>query len=356
MEQPFSDRLKRYRKAKNLTQQELADALGVSNKSVSRWESEGGYPDIPLLVPLARALGVTVDDLLDDEKPVRTLTRADWQSLLSFVFALGGGLLFYLLSQFTPLPVSYAVYLACLVYGAWLQQYYARHSRWFWLGAAGMNLAVNLSAAFNLTAIYVAAYNFLLINGWLKNAQLPLGLFSGQTILAAIVLTVLALLVTVGTVAALRVRFGGAGPVLPALTWRMPRGRALLPLAGLALLAGFWGLYTLSRLPVWCWQQQGALFAALLVVLAVAFGLALGRKKAWQALACGWGALLLSTAVWPLRQLRQVQSLSSGELYTWTENIRMEYYLGLWRPSPALFAVLGLLAVLYLALAGIRKK
>ncbi|MGN8969055.1 helix-turn-helix transcriptional regulator [Intestinimonas sp. HCP28S3_D6] len=36
MEQSFSDRLKQYRRDKNLTQQELADMLGVSNKTVSR--------------------------------------------------------------------------------------------------------------------------------------------------------------------------------------------------------------------------------------------------------------------------------------------------------------------------------
>ena len=58
MEQSFSDRLKQYRRDKNLTQQQLADMLGVSNKTVSRWESGGGYPDVPLLVPLAQALGV----------------------------------------------------------------------------------------------------------------------------------------------------------------------------------------------------------------------------------------------------------------------------------------------------------
>lgn len=57
MEQSFSERLKRYRKERNLTQQQLADALGVSSKSVFRWESGGGYPDVPLLVPLARVLG-----------------------------------------------------------------------------------------------------------------------------------------------------------------------------------------------------------------------------------------------------------------------------------------------------------
>ena len=41
MEQSFSGRLKQYRRDKNLTQQELADRLGVSSKTVSRWESGG---------------------------------------------------------------------------------------------------------------------------------------------------------------------------------------------------------------------------------------------------------------------------------------------------------------------------
>ena len=42
----FAQRLKRYRRERGLTQQELADRIGVSNKSVSRWES-GSYPDVP---------------------------------------------------------------------------------------------------------------------------------------------------------------------------------------------------------------------------------------------------------------------------------------------------------------------
>ena len=195
MEQEFSERLKRYRKEKNLTQQEVADALGVSNKSVSRWESAGGYPDIPLLVPLARLLDVTVDDLLDDSKPVRPLTRTDWQSLLSFAFALGGGLLFYLLRLFAPAPVCYAVYLACLVYGTYLQRYYARHSRWFWLGAAGMNFAVNASAASALFLLTMTA-PFVLNPGFGISSR-------GALVLCA----VFSLAVTVMTMVLLRIRF-----------------------------------------------------------------------------------------------------------------------------------------------------
>lgn len=109
-EQEFAQRLRQYRKNKGMTQQELADQLGVSNKTVSRWES-GSYPDVTTLVALARVLGVTVDELLDPKTSVRTLEKSDWQNLLSFAFAIGGGLLFYLLAQFVPLPLCWALYL-----------------------------------------------------------------------------------------------------------------------------------------------------------------------------------------------------------------------------------------------------
>ena len=52
------------RKERNLTQQGLADRLGVTNKAVSKWERGDGLPDISLMTGLADALGVTVDDLL----------------------------------------------------------------------------------------------------------------------------------------------------------------------------------------------------------------------------------------------------------------------------------------------------
>ena len=56
------------RKAKGLTQEQLAAKLGVSAPAVSKWETNTSYPDITLLCPLARALGTTVDSLLQFEE------------------------------------------------------------------------------------------------------------------------------------------------------------------------------------------------------------------------------------------------------------------------------------------------
>lgn len=59
------------RKAKGFTQIEFAEKLGVSNKSVSRWETGDGFPDISLLPGLAAALDITIDELLTGEVPAQ---------------------------------------------------------------------------------------------------------------------------------------------------------------------------------------------------------------------------------------------------------------------------------------------
>lgn len=58
-----------YRKAKGFTQEELAEKLGVTPQAVSKWENDVSCPDIALLAPLARLLGVTVDELLCAKPP-----------------------------------------------------------------------------------------------------------------------------------------------------------------------------------------------------------------------------------------------------------------------------------------------
>lgn len=52
------------RKERNMTQEELANALGVSAQAVSKWENENSCPDISLLVKIADLFSVTVDELL----------------------------------------------------------------------------------------------------------------------------------------------------------------------------------------------------------------------------------------------------------------------------------------------------
>lgn len=52
------------RKERNMTQQQLADALSISNKTVSKWECGRGLPEVSLMLPLCETLQITVNDLL----------------------------------------------------------------------------------------------------------------------------------------------------------------------------------------------------------------------------------------------------------------------------------------------------
>lgn len=61
----FGSFLAELRKEKGLTQKELAEKLFVSDKAVSKWETGGSIPDVALLMPLAKLLGVTVPELLE---------------------------------------------------------------------------------------------------------------------------------------------------------------------------------------------------------------------------------------------------------------------------------------------------
>ena len=59
--------IKLLREKRNMTQAELAQIIGVSSKTVSKWETAKGLPDISLLQPLAQALGISVIELMNGE-------------------------------------------------------------------------------------------------------------------------------------------------------------------------------------------------------------------------------------------------------------------------------------------------
>lgn len=60
--------LKELRKEKNLTQEQVADKLGVSGRTISRWETGAYMPDISLLVDIAEMYDVDVRDIIDGER------------------------------------------------------------------------------------------------------------------------------------------------------------------------------------------------------------------------------------------------------------------------------------------------
>ena len=59
--------IKQLREHRKLTQAELAEKIGVSSKTISKWETAKGLPDISLLQPLAQALGISIIELMNGE-------------------------------------------------------------------------------------------------------------------------------------------------------------------------------------------------------------------------------------------------------------------------------------------------
>lgn len=127
----FSEKLIRLRKREGLSQEALAEALGVSRQAVSRWEQGTALPDGAKLLPCARYFGVSVDWLLDEEQ--------DWEAQAgpapaaagkarSLAWIIGGGalaglsllglLLMGILSSVFP-----AVYTEAPLGAAWVRSY-----------------------------------------------------------------------------------------------------------------------------------------------------------------------------------------------------------------------------------------
>ena len=72
----FNEKLQQLRKQKNLTQEELAQALYVSRTAISKWESGRGYPSIDSLKAISGFFHVTIDELLSGEQ-ILTLAEED---------------------------------------------------------------------------------------------------------------------------------------------------------------------------------------------------------------------------------------------------------------------------------------
>lgn len=77
----FNEKLQELRKTRNLTQEELAEAIFVSRTAVSKWESGRGYPSIDSLKELSRFFSVSIDELIRPDEVVIAAERDKRSSL-----------------------------------------------------------------------------------------------------------------------------------------------------------------------------------------------------------------------------------------------------------------------------------
>lgn len=85
--------IKELREGKNLTQKQLGEIISVSDKTVSKWETEKGLPDITLLEPLSKALGVSVAELLSGENIINKNRSGNISKLKFYVCPVCGNVI-----------------------------------------------------------------------------------------------------------------------------------------------------------------------------------------------------------------------------------------------------------------------
>lgn len=353
----FGERLKRYRKQKGLTQQELADLLGVSNKSVSRWES-GSYPDVATLGPLAKVLGVTVDDLLGESPAMRALGRSDWQNWLSFAFAVGGGLLYFLLVLFVPVPVAYLLYLGAMAYGVFLQKHYTCHSRWFFWANLLMDFFVNCNALWHLFAVFGAA-TFPVLGQLFFSSLLTTGADPSLVLPRYLVYLALSLSLTALTVHLVRKYFGPGGASFPSVRLERTKmdWRKWVPVGLMALIALFWSLYLVTGeapLPADFYLVQDDIYGLLLLGCAGVCVLLFNWRGRRGMLLPSLG---LTGACWTLTGLLRWQAVySSARDAVFFSSPGIDSYHRFGQPTWGLYITLIVFTLLYLVCCHVRLK
>lgn len=74
--------LKELRKEKGMTQEQLAEAFGVSGRTISRWETGSNMPDLDLVIEIANYFEVTIEEFLDGERKEDRMNQKNEETLL----------------------------------------------------------------------------------------------------------------------------------------------------------------------------------------------------------------------------------------------------------------------------------
>jgi len=173
----IADRIQHLRKVKGISQEELADKIGVSRQAVSKWESEQSIPDIDKIILLSDFFDVTTDYILKgietkkqtDEKGVDANTFVVISCALNMIGLIVSSALWY--EEQTPMAIVAGLILmvvGCMVFGVGLA-----HSTQNVTGAKLRFLAINIwvLSFIPMSMIYNALFSFTI-------APYPLALLS----------------------------------------------------------------------------------------------------------------------------------------------------------------------------------
>ena len=85
--------IKTLRESKKLTQAQLAEMISVSDKAVSRCETGKGFPDISLIEPLSKALGISVIELISGDRIINKNVSSNMKGSILYVCPMCGNLI-----------------------------------------------------------------------------------------------------------------------------------------------------------------------------------------------------------------------------------------------------------------------
>lgn len=181
----IADRIQHLRKSKGISQEELADKIGVSRQAVSKWESEQTLPDIEKVILLSNFFEVTTDYLLKGIEPVSNEPILENEKLNANIFSIVGtafnfmgiivaALVWYEEQVATATAVGLIfMVIGCMIYGIGMnvsdKLTIARAKRTFWTINVWILIFIPLSIVYNLLiGVYRTAPYPVLIGSRIK--------------------------------------------------------------------------------------------------------------------------------------------------------------------------------------------
>lgn len=163
----LSEKIINLRKARNMSQEELAEKLGVSRQAVSRWEVGSALPDASNILQLSKLFGVSADYLLNDDykgeasapAKIRTVTSVAGtyvKKIISLCVAGFGficNFLIYILSRFIEVSVPHKTYAGD---GMYTWTYYEDYSYRYFLEEHRLDLLVFVFWLMFLAGLFIA--------------------------------------------------------------------------------------------------------------------------------------------------------------------------------------------------------